>query len=142
MAVFITVKQFASQHPALTESGIRWCLFNAEYNGLAKSGAVLRVGRKVLIDPTQFMAWMRTNPRTSPPGAKPARPRGDSGRGGRLTLADPQKRESPGSDGCQRSEKRLDDQGCHARQQQAEHPLQQRKLAGQVATQHIEIAAQ
>ena len=49
---------------------------------------------------------------------------------------------SPGSDGRQTSEKRLDDQGGHTGQQQAEHPLQQRELAVQVAAQHIEIAAQ
>lgn len=73
--VLLTVKQLALQQPGLTESGIRWFLFNADFNGLAKSGAVLRVGRKVLIDPARFLDWLKTNPRTSPPGAKPARPR-------------------------------------------------------------------
>jgi hypothetical protein len=74
-AVLLTVKQLAQQQPALTESGIRWAIFNESFNGLARSGAVLRVGRKVLIDPALYMAWMRTNPRLSPPDAKPARPR-------------------------------------------------------------------
>jgi hypothetical protein len=73
--VYLTVKQLALQQPAFKESSLRWALFNAEYNGLAKSGAVVRVGRKVLIDPARFMAWLRSNPVTSPPGAKPSKPR-------------------------------------------------------------------
>lgn len=73
--VYLTVKQFVLQQPALTESGVRWAIFNEDFNGLVKSGAILRVGRKVLIDPVLFMAWMRTNPKLSPPGAKPSKPR-------------------------------------------------------------------
>ena len=73
--VYLTVKQLALQQPALTESGIRWAIFNENFNGLSASGAILRVGRKVLIDPALFIAWLRTNPQMSPPGAKPAKPR-------------------------------------------------------------------
>lgn len=56
--VFVTVKQLAQQQPALTEGGIRWDLHNATLNGLAKSGAIIRRGRRVLIDPEKYLDWM------------------------------------------------------------------------------------
>lgn len=74
-AVLLTVSQFAAQQPALPESSIRWAIFHADANGLKASGAIVRAGRRVLIDPALYMAWLRTNPRLSPPGAKPPRPR-------------------------------------------------------------------
>lgn len=54
----LTVKQLAEKHPAFPEGGIRWQLFNAAQNGLAKSGAVIRVGRKVLIDESRYFDWL------------------------------------------------------------------------------------
>jgi hypothetical protein len=69
-SILLTVKQLPRQQPGLTEGGIRWAIFNEHNNGLAKSGAVVRVGRRVLIDPALFMAWMRTNPQLSPPKPK------------------------------------------------------------------------
>lgn len=68
--VFLTVKQLARQQPALTEGATRWAIFNEDNNGLAESGAVVRVGRRVLIDPEMFLAWMRTSPQLSPPKPK------------------------------------------------------------------------
>lgn len=70
-ATFLTVKLFAEREPALTEGGIRWAIHNEDSNGLADSGAVVRVGRRVLIDPALFMGWMRTSPQLSPPKPKP-----------------------------------------------------------------------
>jgi hypothetical protein len=69
-SVLLTVRQLAEQQPALSEGGIRWSVFNAEYNGLAASGALVRAGRRVLIDPALYMAWMRSNPTLSPPRPK------------------------------------------------------------------------
>jgi hypothetical protein len=66
----LTVKQLAQQYPAFSESSTRWAIFNSESNGLAKSGAVIRMGRRILIDPTLYLAWLRTNPRLSPPAPK------------------------------------------------------------------------
>lgn len=65
-SILLTVKQLAQQQPALPEGGIRWAIFNEDNNGLADSGAVVRVGRRVLIDPVLFMSWMRTSPQLSP----------------------------------------------------------------------------
>jgi len=56
--VLLNVKQFAQQQPALTEGGIRWDLFNSKRNGLAKSGAIIRRGRRVLIDPDRYLEWL------------------------------------------------------------------------------------
>lgn len=66
-----TVAQLALAIPAFTQSSIRWAIFNEKCNGLAASGAILRVGSKVLIDRELFETWLRSNPRLSPP--KPSR---------------------------------------------------------------------
>lgn len=63
----LTVRQMAERQPGIA---LRWAIFNENYNGLAASGAVVRVGRRVLIDPVLFDAWMRTNPTMSPPRPK------------------------------------------------------------------------
>lgn len=59
MPVFRTVKQFAGVHEAFTESALRMLIFNENQNGLAKSGAILRIGRKVLIDEELFLNWVK-----------------------------------------------------------------------------------
>jgi hypothetical protein len=51
-----TVPQFCREHPAFTPGGIRWLLFNREANGLSR--AVVRVGRRVLIDVDSFFEWL------------------------------------------------------------------------------------
>lgn len=46
-----TVRGLARKYPDIyTEAAIRWKVFNAESNGLADAGAVMRDGRKVIID--------------------------------------------------------------------------------------------
>ncbi len=54
----LTVKQFSAEHPAFTEGGLRWQVFHAAENGLAECGAILRNGRKVLIDVDRYFAWL------------------------------------------------------------------------------------
>ena len=53
-----TVKQFCVRNPAFTEGGVRWQIFNEANNGLAKSGAIIRMGRRVLIDEDRFFDWL------------------------------------------------------------------------------------
>lgn len=53
-----TVKQFSQKHPAFPEGGMRNRIFYQETNGMKKAGAVLRLGRKVLIDEARFFAWI------------------------------------------------------------------------------------
>lgn len=67
-AVF-TVKQFAQRNPSQTEPALRNLIFKAEPrqstrgeipgNGLIECGAIIRVGRKVLIDESRFFEWVR-----------------------------------------------------------------------------------
>lgn len=67
-AVF-TVEQFAARNPAFTEAALRNMVFKAEPrhtsrgeipgNGLRECGAVLRLGRKVLLDEAKFFEWLR-----------------------------------------------------------------------------------
>lgn len=51
-----TVPQFCAEHPAFTPGGLRWLLFHRETNGLDR--AVVRVGRRVLIDVDRFFEWV------------------------------------------------------------------------------------
>ena len=63
-----TVEQFAIAQPAFTAPAIRNLIFKAEPrysskgeipgNGLLECGAVIRVGRKVLIDAQRFLEWV------------------------------------------------------------------------------------
>ena len=52
----LTVRQFTESHPAFTHGGLRWLLFHRQQNGLEQ--AVVKVGRKVLIDVDQFFLWL------------------------------------------------------------------------------------
>jgi hypothetical protein len=56
--IYFTVSQFTQKHPAFTTGGLRALIFNEHLNGLAKSGAIVRIGRKVLIDEAKFFAWV------------------------------------------------------------------------------------
>jgi hypothetical protein len=56
--IFSTVKQFCGRHPAFTEGGMRHLIFNEKTNGLAKSGAIVRIGRKITINEWKFFAYI------------------------------------------------------------------------------------
>ena len=51
----LTVAQFSEKHPAFPIGGLRYQIFHEKENGLAESGAIIRFGRKVLIDETRFL---------------------------------------------------------------------------------------
>lgn len=53
---YMTVKQTATKFPAFSEGSLRWLWFNAEKNGFA--ACVRKVGKKILIDETAFIAWI------------------------------------------------------------------------------------
>ena len=52
----LTVRQLAEECPALTESGLRWLIFNSQENKLDR--ALVRIGRRVLIDREMFEEWL------------------------------------------------------------------------------------
>ena len=53
-----SVKQFIRKYPVFTQGGLRQLIFNEHINGLASAGAVLRIGRKVLIHEENFLTWI------------------------------------------------------------------------------------
>jgi len=67
-SVYWTVEQFSERNPAFTPPALRNLIFKAEPrqsskgevpgNGLAESGAIIRLGRRVLIDEAKFLAWV------------------------------------------------------------------------------------
>ncbi|MBE0627760.1 MAG: hypothetical protein IH606_23455 [Burkholderiales bacterium] len=69
-APLFTVEQFAARQPAFTAAALRNMIFKADTrlgskgkiagNGLKECGAIVRVGRKVLIDEGRFLEWIRT----------------------------------------------------------------------------------
>jgi hypothetical protein len=56
-AELVPVGFFPSIEPGFTEGSLRWLLFNRDDNGLSKSGAVVKLGRRVFIVPKRFRAW-------------------------------------------------------------------------------------
>lgn len=58
MATFASIKQFSEQEPAFTEASLRHFIFHADKNGLSESGAISRIGKKVVIHVEKFMAWV------------------------------------------------------------------------------------
>ena len=66
--VFMTVEQFAEAHPAFTSASLRNLIFKAEPrkssrgdipgNGLAEAGAIVRLGRRVLLHESRFLGWV------------------------------------------------------------------------------------
>ena len=61
---YLTVQQFIKKHPAFTMGGLRSLIFNEHQNRLAESGAICRIGRKVLICEEKFFAWIETLQKT------------------------------------------------------------------------------
>lgn len=51
-----TIRQTAERNKAFTEGALRWHVFNSKHNGLDK--AIVRVGRRVLIDELEFSKWL------------------------------------------------------------------------------------
>lgn len=45
----------------LTERAIRHLLFKAKTNGLAASGAIIKLGSKTLIDVPRFIEWVKNH---------------------------------------------------------------------------------
>lgn len=56
--IYLNVRQFSETQPGLTEAALRWDLFNRGTNGLADSGAIIRRGRRILIDPERYLDWL------------------------------------------------------------------------------------
>ncbi len=58
--IYSTIKQFCQRHQAFTEGGIRHNIFHEKTNGLSESGAIVRNGRRVLINEGKFFIWLES----------------------------------------------------------------------------------
>ena len=61
----LTVDQFILKYKCFTKGGIRSYIFFEDTNGLKKSAAIIRIGRKILIDEEKFFNWIRNAPSSS-----------------------------------------------------------------------------
>lgn len=69
--VLLTVRQFSEKHPAFTQGSIRQLIFRSRSRqtsrgNLAGNGlnvALVRLGRKVLIDEVKFFEWLDSQQR-------------------------------------------------------------------------------
>jgi hypothetical protein len=60
MTQYNTVNQFVAKYPWLTKGGVRSYIFFQDTNGLRQSRAIVRIGRKILIDEDKFFQWIET----------------------------------------------------------------------------------
>jgi len=63
--MFTTLKEFAKKHSAFTESSLRHLIFNEHENGLADSGAISRVGRRIYINEQKWFDWIENHGKQS-----------------------------------------------------------------------------
>ena len=52
-----SVAQFAASGP-FTQNQLRWWIFQSASNGLAASGAIVRVQRRIYLDVDKFESWI------------------------------------------------------------------------------------
>jgi hypothetical protein len=57
---YSSVNQLVQKQPAFTVGGLRAWIFNEKTNGLADSGAIVRIGKKLLINEEKFFAWIES----------------------------------------------------------------------------------
>ncbi len=56
--IYSTIAQFCALNPAFKPGGVRGLISNETTNGLKESGAIVRIGRKILIDNAKWFAWV------------------------------------------------------------------------------------
>jgi hypothetical protein len=59
--IYLTVNQFSNKYSAFTKGSIRFLIFNEHQNGLAESGVIVRIGRRILIDEAKFFGWVQSH---------------------------------------------------------------------------------
>ncbi|MEI6270567.1 MAG: hypothetical protein WCP01_16950 [Methylococcaceae bacterium] len=57
--IYFTVPQLSKRHAAFSNGCLRWIIYNAKTNGLEDSGALIRIGRKIIIDEALFLRWVK-----------------------------------------------------------------------------------
>ena len=64
ISCLLTLPQFVEKHKAFRLGGMRALIFNEETNGLSVSGAIVRIGRKILIHEQHFFNWIDSQNQT------------------------------------------------------------------------------
>lgn len=54
-----SVAQFCANSP-FSENTVRWWIFQADSNGLAAAGAIIRISRRVYLDVDAVDRWLET----------------------------------------------------------------------------------
>ena len=57
---YFTILQFCERNPAFPAGGLRSQIFNEFENGLHECGAIVRNGRRVLINEEKFFLWLES----------------------------------------------------------------------------------
>lgn len=60
MPNFLSVKKFCQKHTSFSEGGLRNLIFHKEKNGLMLEKAIVKVGKRVLIDEERFFLWIKS----------------------------------------------------------------------------------
>lgn len=53
----VSLAEMAKRGP-ISENGLRWLVLRAKENGLSQYRAIIRIGRRVYIDPAAFERWI------------------------------------------------------------------------------------
>jgi hypothetical protein len=72
--IFLSVKDAAKKSGVFTEAAIRTQIFYSDQNGLAQSGAIKRIGSRVLVKWGAYLSWIDNQP-SSPPVHNPTKAR-------------------------------------------------------------------
>lgn len=56
----LTVSQFIKKHPFISNGGLRFQIFDAKNNGLEKVGAIVRMGKRVLVNEGKYFFWIES----------------------------------------------------------------------------------
>jgi hypothetical protein len=56
----LTIKQFVEKHKFISYAGLQNQLFHRQTNGLNVSGAIIKLGKRVLINEEKFFEWLNT----------------------------------------------------------------------------------
>lgn len=59
LPTLLTVNGFVEKHDFIKIGGLRHLIHCKEKNGLHEAGAILKIGKKVLIDEEKFFNWIQ-----------------------------------------------------------------------------------
>ncbi len=54
----LTVAKFCNKYDFISEGGLRYQIFNRKNNGLEKSEAIIKLGKKIIINVPKYFDWV------------------------------------------------------------------------------------